>query len=199
MNWAQEHEEIMRITGDRLSSRHTFIWRRPHRLKVDKSVPKTLAVKFAALAGVSALTLFAGTGLSLEGEVFNGLVITIAGTDHTLSADATAASSQIVVAFTPVLPADVSIDDVVTLAPNVVLTDRLDGEKLWGLKEELDLTRIDGTFSAQAFTWRIPVRSAPLTPVAGHFIDIPELGFLGVVKEVFDRTAGVYPTAVDAA
>ena len=198
MDWERQHERNMRIVGDSLGSRHTFIHRRRHRLKVNSAVPATLAVKVAALAGVSALTLYASSTLALEGDVFSGLVITIAGNDYTLSADASAASSALVVAFIPVLAADVSTDDIVTVAPNVVLTDRLDGEKLWGLKEELDLVRVE-FYSSQAFTWRIPVNSAPLTPRAGHLIDIPELGFEGQVKEIFDQTAGVYPTAVDAA
>ena len=189
----------MRRVGDHFGSRHTFIWRRPHRLKVSGAVPVTLAVKVAALAGVSTLTLKAGSSLALEGDVYKDLVITIAGTDYTLSADASASSSELVVSFAPVLAAGVSIDDVVTVAGTVNVTTRLDGELLWGLKEELDLTRIIGEVKAQAFTWRIPVNSAPLVPIAGHRIDIAALGFLGVVRETFDQTAGVYPVAVDAA
>ena len=198
MDWSQQHEEIMRTVGDELGSRHTFIWHRQHRLKVNSAVPVTLTVKIAALAGVSALTLYAGAALALEGDVYKDLVITIAGTDYSLSTDASAASSALVVSFTPVLAADVSIDDVVTVAGTVEITKRLDGELLWGLKEELDLVRIDA-YGLRAFTFRVPKNSAPLVPKAGHRIDIPELGFLGVVKEIFDETAALWPLAVDAA
>lgn len=198
MSWALRHQRAMRRVGNRLGNRHTFVWFRPHRLKVARAVPKTLDVKVAALAGVSTLTLFAGTGLALEGDVYSGLVLTIAGTDYSLTADTSAAGSALVVAFSPVLAADVLADDEVTVAPNVILTDRLDSEALWGLKEELDITRIED-YSSRAFTWRIPVNSAPLSPRSGHRIEIPSLGFEGIVREIFDETVGVYPTVVAAA
>ncbi len=201
MSWPDIGEGIMSTVGAAFQKRQTFTWSRPHSLHGARQSVSALAVKVAALAGVSALTLYVGSTAQLVGKAYSGLVLTIAGTDYTLGADAAAASDALAVTFTPALAADVSIDDAVTVAPNVIKTVRTDdGAALWGNYETWTLDEFGvEQFPVRSFFLRIPKNGAPFTPRKGDRIAIAALDLEGQVEFIADQTAAMWQVGVSAA
>lgn len=201
MSWTDRHEEGLRRLGERTERKHDFTWRRPHTIQVSGKVPATLAVKTSALAGAASMTLKAVAGVGLRGAVWEDIVLVHDGTSYTLSADATAASDEIMVSFTPGLAGGASVDDVVTLPGTVDYTTRSDGGTLWGVRSDLTNFPIEpGSFGEQGFAFSIPRNGAPLTPRPGHVIKISTpIALEGKILTILKAPAPKWVVGVQAA
>lgn len=113
---------------------------RPH--TVQRSDRGTVADKFlvktTTAAGQSSVPchVFDGSEQTARGTIFQGHVVTINGTDYTLTADASAVSNVWTLAITPVLDAEATAADAVTLPDVVTFT---------------GFTRLDRTIGAQSY------------------------------------------------
>lgn len=170
--------------------------RRPHTVERVDGVPlvdgSELAVAVVALAGATSLTVnvYSGGQQRARGLIPDGTVITIAGSDYTVQADASFSSNRATLTISPGLAADVAEQDAVALG------DGASWSKVRYTLDDLDLREAFAGFEVGAQRITIPLSRIPVTPKAGMYFDSSaDDDFSGIIRER-RRTPGAWEMVV---